>query len=414
MKKLAALMFLVFISFLQCTNNTPLPNGYDLLEREGKVGLVPPVTFTPTTTARFWRAVPTGSKSTLLLGAGQDAQSYIIFQNRNLSNVSADATVISATLSLYSADHFGDDMPFTITAHRVERSWDENDIVWSDIENGYRTEILESWDFTPGDTTWHTFSFSDLNFISDWIDDSQQDVLSINGLLLKFDQASSGTIFYASEASSFTPYMQIISQDTDGNLDTTNTYLTHDASLFHTTNGVMENELEENPDVLLVGDGTGYRSLLQFDFSEIPAEATIHKAELKFLVDSENVFNSDADTDGTFSVSIGAADSLADWQGKSFVDSLVTIDSKYSPGVDVASGVSESFVFDSPAAAVAVTRIVQRWVSGVSANKGFLIYAYYQGIDFQEMAFKSGSLDPSAMPTIEVTYSLPAAHRFAQ
>jgi len=58
--------------------------------------------------------------------------------------------------------------------------------------------------------------------------------------------------------------------------------------------------------------------------------------------------------------------------------------------------------------------MVQLWVSEKYPNNGFMIYPYYQAVDFQEMAFKSGLMDASKMPTLEITYSLPAAHRFAQ
>jgi hypothetical protein len=414
MKKLAALIFVLLFTFLQCTNNTPLPNGYDLLEREGKVGLQEPVTIQPVNMARFWRSVPAGEKATLLLGTGKETQSFIIFQNLNLKKISSSATVLSAKLAMYAIDHFGDKSPFSFTAHRVERVWDEREVKWENVENGFRSDVLETWEYTPVDSAaWQYFQFTDINFITEWIADSYNATPSINGLILKFDQAPGGTIFQSTEGSSYTPYIQIISQSGE-EVDTTIAYFTHDASLLMTTNGVAEDELEENPDVLYVGNGMGYRSVLQFDFSELPVEATIHKAKLTFYIDPDNVLKSDADTDGAFSVGIGVIDSLAEWQGLTMVDSLLALEPKISPGVDIATIENESFSFDSPAASVAVARIVQRWVSGNYPNHGFLLYPYYQATDFQEMAFKAGLMDVSKIPTLEITYSLPAAHRFAQ
>jgi len=290
MKKLAALIFLVLLTLLQCTNNTPLPNGYDLLEREGKVGLQEPVTLQPINMARFWRSVPTGSDETLLLGTGKDAQSFIIFQNLNLKNVSNSATVLSAKLSMYAVDHFGETSPFSMSAHRVERVWDEREVLWDDIKNGYRSEVVQAWDFAPTDTSaWQEFQFTNTEFIAEWIADTYNATPSINGLILRFDQADGGTVFQSTEGSSFTPYMQIISQIPGQEPDTTITYFTHDASLMITTNGVAEYELEQNPDALNVGNGKGYRSLLQFDFSELPEAATIHKAKLNFYIDPDKV-----------------------------------------------------------------------------------------------------------------------------
>ncbi len=415
MKNIAALIFLVFLTLLQCTNNTPLPNGYDLLQRDGKVGLQEPMTFQPVNMARFWRSVPTGTDETLLLGTGKDAQSFIIFQNLNLKNVSTDATVLSAKLSMYALDHFGDMAPFSITAHRVERVWDEREVLWEDIKNGYRSEVVETWDFTPTDSsTWREFQFTNTEFIAEWIADTYNATPGINGLILTFEQAAGGTVFQSTEGSSFTPYMHIISQVPDQKPDTTITYFTHDASLMITTNGVEEYQLEQNPDALNVGNGTGYRSLLKFDFSELPQEATIHKAKLNFYLDPDNILKSVTDLDGAFSVGIGVVDSLALWTGLAAVDSKLRIEPKISSSVDLATVENEQFSFDSPAASVSVARMIQLWVSGKYPNNGFMMYPYNQAVNFQEMAFKSGLMDASKTPTLEITYSLPAAHRFAQ
>jgi hypothetical protein len=82
--------------------------------------------------------------------------------------------------------------------------------------------------------------------------------------------------------------------------------------------------------------------------------------------------------------------------------------------VAVADGSSDTFAFDSKNPIQNVTRIVQRWVSDLVPNNGLMIYPYYQNSDFQEMAFMPGVADTVYAPTLDITYSLPPAHRFAR
>ncbi len=406
MKKFAALI-IVLVIFLQCTNNKPLPNGYELLDRDNKVGIMPPITIKPISMATFWRAEPAGSRANLLLGTGQESSSFIIFKCRNLARIETDATIVSARLGLYSSQHIGELAPFTFTAHKVDQDWNENTVVWNDVNSAFTSSPLETWEFTPGDTAWYSFQFTDLDFIASWVDDSHESDKTIHGLLLKFDQAPGGTQFYASEASTFPPYIEVISENTQGSRDTTVAYITEDASLLQNTAELGENTLVENPAILRAGNASGYRSLLQFDLSELPKEATIHKALLTFQIDHDNLYPKDQAGANVMSVAAAAVDTSATMDDIS----TVVIAPRYTPAVDAASSANETFAFNSATANQTVSRIIQRWVSGTVKNNGMLIYPYNFGTSFQEMAFNS---DEQMMPSIEITYSLPAAHRFAR
>ncbi|MBN1481430.1 DNRLRE domain-containing protein [candidate division KSB1 bacterium] len=403
MKKIAVLIGIV-LTFVHCTNDTPLPNGYELLDRENKVGLAAPLTFKPTKTAHYWKIIPAGAKSSLMLGVGKDMQSFVIFQCRNLIKVPVQDDVLAAKLSMYSVGTVGDKNPFTLSAHRYDQYWSENNILWKDVENSYQPEPLETWQFTPQDTTWHSFQFTNLQFIKEWIADSHQEEQSITGLLLKFDQASSGAIFVSSESSITPPYIEVISQDTSGVIDTTIAYLSHDASLLQNKTGIDEDVVEQEPAVLKVGNGTGYRGLLHFDVSEIPADATIHQALLTFYIAHSEVFMPADSASSTFSVAARLIESDSTW----------SIDSTYSAAIDVANSSKNTFAFDSTTPVKTMSYMVQRWVSNVSPNYGIMVYAKDQSSDFYEMAFKSGAMDSVVAPTLVITYSLPAAHRFAR
>lgn len=411
MKKILALLIAVF-SLLNCTNDKPLPNGYDLLDRDNKVGLLPPVTLRPTRTAIFRQNVPAGGKGSLLLGVGKETQSFIILNCRNLLKVDTTNTLVSTTLAMRAEYVLGDKLPFNVTAHRVTQSWDEATVVWDDVQNAFMATPLESFEIVPGDTAWLKLPFSDLNFMNEWIKDAfkETEEMQVYGLVLKFDQATGGLVLSSSEDTAYSPYFEVVTQDSAGALDTTVAVLSHDASLLQNTAGVEE---ETNPAVLKVGDASGYRSLLFFNLSDIPKEATIHKALLTLYVEPAELWVPEDSTGSTFSVAARAVvrDSL--W---SSTEDSVLIDSEGLVAMDVASGSNNTFAFDSQTPALTMSRIVQRWVAAPKdyPNYGLMLSPYFQATDFLEMAFKNSQTDTTIMPTLVITYSMPAAHRFAR
>ena len=409
MKKFLILA-VIAIALLQCTNNTPLPNGFELLDRDNKVGLVPPMTVEPVQTARFWKAMPAGSQSNLLLGAGQDAQSFIILQNNRLSQIDADDNLISAQLAFRALSYAGETLPFELTAHVIEQEWEESSVLWQDVKGAFAASPVETWQVTPDDSTWLYLEFSALDFLAQWIQDSHNDQQTIQGLVLKFEQAPGGFVLASSEATVYPPFMEIISQDSSGGLDTTQAFLTHDASLLQNLSGEPAETIIENPSVLKVGNATGNRSLLLFDVSEIPQEATVHKALLTFHTEQDQIWMPDNSDAASFTVAAGIIDSTSKWQDPA----NIVLDSRYSRATDVATGENDTFAFDSPGATRTMALFVQRWVSAPSANFGILLHPFSETNDFSEMAFKSGLSDVGALPTLEITYSLPPAHRFAQ
>ncbi|MBN1562141.1 DNRLRE domain-containing protein [candidate division KSB1 bacterium] len=407
MKKILALIVII-ISFFRCTNNKPLPNGYELLDLDNQSELAPPITLRPTHVGCYWSCQPAGDKSTLLLGSGKDAQSFVVFQCRNLNKVDSAATVVSAKLAMRSSFHVGEESALTVTAHQVIDEWDESTVLWQDIEDSYIVEPVETFEFTPRDTTWQIIPIANVAFIEEWIQDSYRSTTEIYGLLLKFDRARGGAVFYSSEATVYTPYVEIVTQREQVGLDTTYAYFSHDASLVQNQTNSPAETLERDPATLRVGNGTGYKSLLQFDLSQIPREATIHQALLTLAIDQAEIYMPGESFGETFSVAAHAvaADSL--WE-----PTAIKIDSSRSAAVDVAAGGSEAFAFDSKSPVQNMSRIVQRWVSEITPNYGMLIYPYNQNSDFQEMAFMSGVTDTSSAPTLKITYSLLPAHRFA-
>ncbi|MBN1465767.1 DNRLRE domain-containing protein [candidate division KSB1 bacterium] len=407
MKKILALVVMI-LSLTRCTNDRSIPNGYELFERDNKDGLAQPITLLPLRVGCYWSLQPAGDKTNLLLGSGNSSQSFVIFGCENLAKADSGAELVSAKLALRSSFHMGEATPFTVTAHRVAAEWAESSVLWQDVKDSYQADPVETFEFTPRDTTWHIIPMTNLAFMKEWISDAHQSSQDIHGLLLKFERASGGSILASSEATLYPPYFEIVTRADDSSLDTTTAKLSHDASLVLNGTNVPPETLENDPATLRIGNGSGYRSLLLFDLAQIPREATIHQALLTFKTDRAEIYVPDASVGVTFSV---AARALVD---SSWTPTSIAIDSSASAAVDVASGTDDSFAFDSASPVQSVSQIVQRWVSEIAPNYGLMIYPYYQNSDFQEMAFMSGVADANSAPTLVITYSLPPAHRFAQ
>ena len=405
MKKIAILLGLVLL-VLNCTNNKPLPNGYDLIERENKAGLMPVITLEPINWARYWDSPVTGGYTTLLLGDSQNIQSSILLKCRNLIKIDTTAKLISTTLRMYGSYLFGDDSLMTISMHRVNSDWVENSVLMTDVDGTFDTEPLEQVDFTFHKNDWADIPIANFEFMSDWILDSYQAEQSIHGLLISSTSANLAAEFVSSDATANPAYIQVVTENSDGGNDTTKAFLSHDASLLRYTSEVEPEVREEKPQTLRIGNASGYSSFIQFDVSAIPAEATIHKALLSFYVDAE-----ESNTRDDVSMSISAARLVGD---SLWTPSTIELDSLSLPASDLASAESELFAFDSNTPIAAVSKIVQQWISvEESPNFGFLLLPQYPGKDFQELSLKTGALDPVFTPTLVITYSLPPSHRFA-
>ncbi len=405
MKK-SAILFGVALLLSSCTNNKPLPNGYDLLDRDNKLGLMPAVTLNPVRVARYWKTPPTGGHATLLLGESQNIQSSILLKCRNLIKIDSSAQVLAANLKMYGNYLFGQDSLFNVSIHRVQQEWDELDVLWDDIKDGYDLEPLDRTEFGFSAGEWNSIPISNLEFMQEWIKDSYQSERTIQGILLKCEQPTAAAEFSSVDATLTPAYIQIVTQNAEGGNDTTNAYLSHDASLLQYSSDVDPETLEESPTTLRVGNASGYKSLLKFDLSAIPSQATIHKALLTFYVDAGQ---SKTKSDGALTISAFPVVDDSTWAPET-----IAVDSTASAATDDASAENETFAFDSITPVNNMSRIVQKWVSDVKPNFGLMLIPRYPGRDFQEMSFMAGVSDTLLAPTLVITYSLPPSHRFAR
>ena len=341
MKNAFLLIAIVFGLLLQCTNNTPLPNGYELLNRDDSPALLPPITLYPVEMGYYWKSANTGQRSTLLLGRLNDVQSFIIFQNRNLVKVDSGATLKSAELVLYGEYVHGSG-PINISVHPVTMDWEETLVIWEDIQNGYDAQPIEQFELEPKSGEANRLTFTNLDFITAWIQDSYHSEPEMKGILLRFDRAENAAEFSSSDAGASPAYMELIAETTTGELDTVNAFLTKDASLLQNQDGSVSDVLNDSPEYLPVGSASGYRSLLKFDFAEIPEEATIHKALLTLTVDQQNSYTK-TDSAASFSQSIQAHAVLDD---STWNPTTIKLDTLNLTPYDAADAASETFAFD--------------------------------------------------------------------
>ncbi len=185
--------------------------------------------------------------------------------------------------------------------------------------------------------------------------------------------------------------------------DTTDLDVLSDASLLQFNSPVPEYQLEEQVDKLLVGNLTGYRSIINFNLSGIPKDATIHNVLLNFHIDGEN-----SDT-RSIGMRIKATpilnDSLAYPENLSFA-----ADSKAA--IDVALSSLQQFSFSQAEAMLPMNTIFQGWVSGQLQNYGLGLLPADEGLNASKMSFYSGLSDSTLAPTAQITYSVPPSGRF--
>ncbi len=124
-----------------------------------------------------------------------------------------------------------------------------------------------------------------------------------------------------------------------------------------------------------VNNGTGYaqRSLLQFDLSSIPPNATIISADVTLYIGSGgpelvNVHRVERPAGSSPTWTWGEADASGMWSGLSTAFNP-TIEASFSPNPSTTSSAAVYNIYRT----FSVTGLVQRWVDGVYPNHGLML-----------------------------------------
>jgi len=381
-----------------CTNDKPLPSGYELLPRENK-GDVLVKTVRANKASTFWETPIAGSRNTLLLGSHDNVKSFIAM--RFLTYTVLDTpSVNSAVVRLTQSYHTGDGDSISVSVYPIEPdyAWVESEVVWNDIKDHFNADsVIARFKVAPIDSGVIEFPL-DLALVNQWVANDFND-----GIIMMFDHADFMAEFYSSNASSNWGKLHVTYTKKGGTPDTTDLDVLSDASLLEFNAQIPEYQLDDQVDKLLVGNLTGYRSIINFDLSGIPKNATIHNVRLNFHIDREN-----SDT-RSFGMRIKATpilnDSLANPENLEFAN-----DSKAA--TDVALSTLQQFDFSSAEAMLAMNTIFQGWVSGQLTNYGLGLLPADPGLNTAKMSFYSGLADSSLAPTARITYSVPPTGRF--
>jgi hypothetical protein len=397
MKRIALLILLIAAWMLSnCTSDKPLPSGFENLQRTYK-GELKVLELTPTASGGYWEEPVAGSQTTLLLGKHGNAQSFALIRLINYTSLDT-ANVQSVRVNLRQSGRYGTGAAFTVAAHPVLSTWEEDTVVWSTIKDQYdKTSELTTFSIPNADTGWVSFNVPAAT-MNNWITNTSSNY----GILLDFSDASFMAQFISSDASASMGYASVVYKTKAGVLDTVTTYISNDASLLQNLTTTPVKTLERDKDRLQINNGTGYRSLLRFDLSTIPKNATIHQALLSLYVDKAN---SDTDSSGV-TVYADAVVNDSTWNPVSLALDTLTTYPQASAYEDV-----DKVEFSTSTTIAAMSAVVQNWALSNPPNYGMVLYGS-SGQDGQWISLYSGKDQPAYKPVLKITYSLPPSSRF--
>ncbi len=394
---------LVALTMTQCTTETPLPSGYEQLNRDN-LGELETQTFQSTQTADFRRMPVTGLRNNLLVGSYRGATAHTLM--RFYPELSIDSTNIdqirSLDLYVFENNTYGESAAdsFWISVFSLPtNTWREANVVWDDIDGTFSdADKVAELSLAIGDSIWAHTSLPPETLFR-WYNDDQN-----GGLLLKADGATGMASLDAYESQLNLSYLRLIFDDNDGETDTLNINVLADATVFQYDSSVPEeNVLLEDPDVTRVTNLDGFRTLMRFDLSSIPVNATIHQTLLTLYIDQDQ---SETAFDGTTIELFPVVDDSV-WKAES-----IAIDSARTP-IQTVSDLEDDIVqFNSQSAMLNFNDLIQTWLLGKQPNYGLLLQSASYGSNAASYRFYTGQSDSTKAPELKIIYSLPASPRF--
>lgn len=385
--KTKLLLFLILCSsalfFSQCVNDVN-PVGSDHLNRENPGSLSYQIIQAAVSDTFFQKTAYTGFSSELSLGTSDNITCLSLIR---FSSFSDTVDIDSAVVSLYVKRVTGNsDDQFTMTVYQATEDWNESELTWDSFDpNSVGDEIITlTADLTDieDDTVSREISFQLPTYLVEiWNDTSRSD--ENMGMVLSTDENYILTL-HSAEGSN-PPALNIYSHE-DTTVSKSTKYPSHDTFISHM-------ELAPTSDRLYVFNGTAFRTLLYFDVSSIPQEATINRALITLTTDKDLSF---PDNEDAFNLT-----------GVMVTDSLWTI-----PDVAYDSLLTNSGLVEDDTAYVNITSYVQNWTSGKDSNCGIMVYGSNERVNLFGRAFYSTTADSALRPALEIYFSLPPASQF--
>jgi len=372
------IVFAALLFFLSCSNDTPVSSRFDLVG-DNEVGEILQAETIPQIDSTAGKNVNTGLGPLLQLGLFNDARSQFLIRFNALP---AGVTVRSAELVLPTHLAYGDGPDFEATAHRIVSDWQDTTVTFENFNNAFDPLVVGSQNIAAVDTDSVVIAL-DNALVTGWINQS----ISNYGVLVQAPTATFAKAFNSRNSALAQPILRLAY--TNNSIDSTkNISVSSDAFIFE----VLQ-PLPLGP--LYVTHGTGNNSLVKFDLTSFPAEATINRAQVVFTVD---LTNTQITTDQMTVLLLAV--------GKNSVDPIAAIS-------DSAFQLGAMFVGDSTATLTFEVRsMVQSWLRPVGDvnhldNYGLVLKAQYPDNDLQQLVIHSRESNPALAPKLKIDYTLP-------
>ncbi len=377
-KKCIGLFFLVFL--LSCTEKSPLPLTAD--ENIGEIiarDIVADLSLVSEP-----EIINTGFSQYLYLGTVDQKKSAILMRFDDLPDSSE---IISAKLELIAVDTLvRNQHPFEAVIYKSPQHFESLEVTSKNFPFGSWTEEMARATVTTADTDTVIFELSP-TWVETW-----KDSVNNTGFVITTEASDVGRRFGSTSDRKVAPVLRLVYKQVNAaQNDTMLTVPTADTFIYESGPALVDGPL-------YVATGEEYRSILKFDLSDIPANATINQAELILTVDQENSFlSSEGIRINAFRLKETATDPFAADIDSSF--SLSVSDISIRPGVESVDMIMQF--------------ITQRWTRQDTLgfdNYGILLFARTKYNIFSRVAFFNVDADSGRAPKLTLHYTTPPSY----
>ena len=339
-----------------------------------------------------WTAVPTGGSNYLHLGHAAGYHSAILMKFTSYPALKDSFVLDSAVVTLSPNQVFRDSIVFhaaTAQLSWVTDPWSEGSVIldslpgWSSYPSAEIPLVVSGADSDslaiplPPDTVRH------------WIDG---DSLNYGFLIEMTNEPGFVRQYFASEATiANRPVMDLYYTWYDSGEAGWQEYHSDTVAYAIDDANIVWDDIEITDDILMIGNGVSYRSLLRFNIADsLPRfGVSIHDAELTLWMNPDHPLN-------FRSVPSGVRQQL---------ESLSWIDDPLNP--DIAAASSQAVLLDSSSFSISFSYYVRDWVENPSINYGALIRSDNQGWDLaREVFYSRAATDTALWPSLRIIYTL--------
>lgn len=380
----AAVLLLNAWTIIACDDKAPT-KVFDEFVDSTAVGsfhsiVIPKPAFSETKTVM----VNAGFSPFLYLGQADGKRVSLLFRFFNLPD---SLEIDQARVVLIGTRWFGQSGGMiSVAVHQVLENWDPSRITSQDLTAGF---------YDPGLVGEHTFTVSDSDTVSiafnpdlieHWatLPDSQN-----FGILIRPVMATALQQFNAFEAGNSVPKLQLFHSDTNR----VNPIEVDAAADVY----VAEVLRPPSPGPLYIGNTDEYKTLLRFDLSAIPKDATINRARLFLQVDSLHSFLSTND-----GFAFGAETVTSE-----ITELGVPVDSLTATQKIVALSTTLGVVDTSRVLTINMNSQMQQWISGLQTHLGIALVTRRPGRDLYRLALHSAATDSTKAPRLEIEFTVP-------